>query len=94
MVLPNWGAGIAPAFELHRPQRAPLPNKKFLMPLQPLLSDTSVTNTTIAKTRLFIFISFICIASLFGSLEYETEQNYVLVRDVQTQQRFFSATMC
>jgi hypothetical protein len=94
MVLPYWGAGIAPTLDLHKPQRAPFPNKKFRMPLQPLLSDTSVTTTTIEKTRLFIFISLICIASLFGNLECETEQNYVVVGDVQTQRRFFSATMC
>lgn len=64
------------------------------MPLQPLLSDTSVASAMIERIRLVISISFIGIASVFGSLESETAQKYVATHDVQTQQRFFSATMC
>ena len=48
----------------------------------------------IEQIRAFIVCSLICIASVFGNLDDETEQNYVGANDVQTQHRVFSATMC
>lgn len=94
MVFPNCGPCIPPGLELHKPQRAPLPNRKFRMPLHPLLMETSITAATIERIRVFIVFTLICIASVFVSLQGETEQNYVVVSDVQTQHRVFSATMC
>jgi len=63
------------------------------MPLQPVLTVISVAATIIEKMRVFILCSLICIASVFGDLYHETEQNYVAACGVQTQQRVFSATM-
>jgi hypothetical protein len=75
------------------PHRAPRPNKKFLVPPQPELSVKSVTDAMTEQMRVFILLSFISIASVIGDLAYETDQNYVAIRVVQTQHRFFSATI-
>ena len=94
-MLPNCGAGAAGAApRLQSPQRAPRPNMKFLMPLQPLLRETIVAINATVKMRLFIDFCFTCIARVFGSIKLETAQNYDAIDDVQMQHRFFSATMC
>lgn len=71
MALPN--CGVNPP--LRRPQRAPRPNKKFLIPVQPVLKLISVIIAMTEQIRLFIFFSFICIACVFGSLIGETTKN-------------------
>jgi hypothetical protein len=74
-----------PGVGFDKPQRAPRPNKKFLMPEQPGAMISSVTVATTEQIRVFIVISFICIASVFVDLAYETAKNYGAGDDVQTQ---------
>ena len=87
------GVGTAAGVRLHNPHRAPRPNRKFLVLPQPELKVKSVTDAMIEQMRVFIYFSFISIASVIGDLAYETAQNYVAIDDVQTQHRFFSATV-
>ena len=42
---------------------------------QPELNVKSVTDAMIEQMRVFIYFSFISIASVIGDLEYETAQN-------------------
>jgi hypothetical protein len=82
-----------PGFELHSPHRAPRPNRKLPIPVQPGVIDSSVTAATTEPKRVFIVISLMCKASVFVDLASETAQNYVAISVVQTQRCFFSATI-
>lgn len=55
------------------------------MPEQPAVIISSVTIATTEQVRVFIVISFMCIASVFVDLAYETAKNYDAICDVQTQ---------
>lgn len=72
MVFPNWGPAEPP---LQSPHRAPRPNRKFLTPVHPELKVTSVITAMTEQMRVFMLSSFICIASVFGSLKDETTKN-------------------
>jgi hypothetical protein len=73
--MPYCGVAVALDVELQSPQRAPRPNKKFLIPLQPVLSVMIVATAMTEQMRMFILFSLICLASVFGNLNNETDQN-------------------
>ncbi len=51
---------------------------KFFIPEQPVIRLISVTATTTEQKRLFISVSFICIASVIGQLDHQPFKNTTL----------------
>jgi hypothetical protein len=54
---------------LHRPQRAPRPNRKFRIPEQPELRQTSVATVITVQRRVTMSVSLNCIASVIRHLD-------------------------